>query len=39
VHEHQGAGHLFTDRSLPDHDATAAARTWSSVLTSLEALV
>ncbi|WP_229908174.1 dienelactone hydrolase family protein [Amycolatopsis oliviviridis] len=27
-----GAGHFYTDSSLPDHDADAAALTWQRIL-------
>lgn len=32
VHRYQGAGHLYTDRELPDWDADAAERTWRCAL-------
>jgi dienelactone hydrolase len=32
VHRYRGAGHLYTDEDLPDHDAEAAARTWAVAL-------
>ncbi len=28
IHRYRGAGHLYTDPELPDHDAEAAERTW-----------
>lgn len=31
VHRYHGAGHLFTDDELPDHDADASHRTWATV--------
>ncbi|MGX2997787.1 dienelactone hydrolase family protein [Streptomyces sp. JNUCC 64] len=38
VHRYRGAGHLYTDPGLPDHDAEAAELTWRSVLGFLESL-
>ncbi|MGW1144893.1 dienelactone hydrolase family protein [Streptomyces sp. NPDC002454] len=38
VHRHPGAGHLYTDPGLPDHDAEATERTWQAVLEFLESL-
>ncbi|MFF4649029.1 dienelactone hydrolase family protein [Streptomyces sp. NPDC001380] len=32
VHRYRGAGHLFTDPDLPDHDAEAAAQAWAAAL-------
>ncbi|GAA1176748.1 dienelactone hydrolase family protein [Kitasatospora gansuensis] len=32
VHRYRGAGHLYTDPELPDHDAEAAERTWAIAL-------
>ncbi|MFP8887917.1 MULTISPECIES: dienelactone hydrolase family protein [Streptomyces] len=32
VHRYPGAGHLFTDPGLPDHDEEAAERTWRTAL-------
>ncbi|GAA2504566.1 dienelactone hydrolase family protein [Streptomyces thermolineatus] len=32
VHRYRGAGHLYTDPGLPDHDAEAAERTWAVAL-------
>lgn len=29
IHRYRGAGHLYTDPDLPDHDAEAAERTWA----------
>ncbi|MFJ1752594.1 dienelactone hydrolase family protein [Kitasatospora sp. NPDC088134] len=36
VHRYRGAGHLYTDPELPDHDAEAAERTWAATLAFLE---
>ena len=33
-----GAGHFYTDATLPDYDATAARRTWQRALAFLNAL-
>jgi len=33
-----GAGHLFTDPSLPDHDSQSAARAWQRSLSFLSGL-
>ncbi|MFD9977987.1 dienelactone hydrolase family protein [Streptomyces sp. NPDC059017] len=38
VHRYPGAGHLYTDPDLPDHDEEAADRTWRAALGFLEAL-
>jgi dienelactone hydrolase len=38
VHHYPGAGHLFTDPGLPDHDAEAADRTWRVALAFLDSL-
>jgi dienelactone hydrolase len=38
VYEYRGAGHFFTDASLPDYSATATARTWTRVLRLLDAV-
>ncbi|WP_405013782.1 dienelactone hydrolase family protein [Kitasatospora sp. NBC_01539] len=35
VHRYHGAGHLYTDPDLPDHDAEAAGRTWAAALAFL----
>ncbi|WP_431782262.1 dienelactone hydrolase family protein [Streptomyces chumphonensis] len=35
VFRHPGAGHLYTDPDLPDHDAEAAERTWRLALAFL----
>ncbi|MFE1317837.1 dienelactone hydrolase family protein [Kitasatospora phosalacinea] len=35
VHRYRGAGHLYTDPELPDHDAEAAERTWAATLAFL----
>ncbi|MEE1930448.1 dienelactone hydrolase family protein [Streptomyces sp. TRM 70351] len=35
VHRYAGAGHLYTDPGLPDHDAEAAERTWRTALAFL----
>jgi dienelactone hydrolase len=32
IHHYRGAGHLYTDPELPDHDAGAAERTWAVAL-------
>lgn len=32
IHRYRGAGHLYTDPDLPDHDADAADRTWAIVV-------
>ncbi|MFJ6213984.1 dienelactone hydrolase family protein [Streptomyces sp. NPDC092296] len=32
VHRYHGAGHIFTDPDLPDHDADAARRAWAIAL-------
>jgi dienelactone hydrolase len=32
IHRYRGAGHLYTDPELPDHDAEAAERTWAVAL-------
>jgi dienelactone hydrolase len=32
VHRYRGAGHLYTDPGLPDHDPEAAERTWRTAL-------
>ncbi len=37
-YEYRGAGHLFTDVSLPDYCAVATARTWTRVLRLLDAV-
>ncbi|GAA1919988.1 dienelactone hydrolase family protein [Streptomyces sodiiphilus] len=36
IHHYRGAGHLYTDPELPDHDAEAADRTWRTALAFLE---
>lgn len=36
VYRYRGAGHIYTDPELPDHDAEAAARTWAAALAFLE---
>lgn len=36
VHRYPGVGHLYTDPDLPDHDETAAERTWERVLAFLD---
>ncbi|PZF99576.1 dienelactone hydrolase family protein [Micromonospora deserti] len=36
VHRYPGAGHLYTDPDLPDHDPVAAERTWARVLAFLD---
>ncbi|AWK08069.1 dienelactone hydrolase [Streptomyces spongiicola] len=38
VHRYPGAGHLYTDPGLPDHDEEAAGRTWRVALGFLETL-
>ncbi|MEU8350873.1 dienelactone hydrolase family protein [Streptomyces sp. NPDC048845] len=38
VHRYPGAGHLYTDPDLPDHDAEAAERTWAVALDFLAEL-
>lgn len=38
VHRYRGAGHVFTDPDLPDHDAEAAERTWAVALDFLAEL-
>ncbi|WP_443076756.1 dienelactone hydrolase family protein [Streptomyces sp. TRM 70361] len=38
VHRHPGAGHLYTDPGLPDHDEEAAERTWRVALDFLAGL-
>ncbi|MFD9124585.1 dienelactone hydrolase family protein [Kitasatospora sp. NPDC059571] len=38
VHRYRGAGHLYTDPELPDHDAEAAERTWTTALAFLDEL-
>lgn len=38
AHRYPGAGHLFTDPDLPDHDAAAAALLWRRVADFLAAL-
>ncbi|WP_099898480.1 dienelactone hydrolase family protein [Streptomyces sp. TLI_171] len=38
VHRYRGAGHLYTDPELPDHDAEAAERTWAAALAFLAEL-
>ncbi|URN14249.1 dienelactone hydrolase family protein [Streptomyces radiopugnans] len=38
VHRYPGAGHLFTDPGLPDHDKDAAERTWRTALAFLAEL-
>jgi dienelactone hydrolase len=38
VHRYPGAGHFFTDVSLPDYQAAATASTWRRVLRLLEAV-
>ena len=37
VHEYSGAGHFFTDATLPDYSAEAATRTWERVFDLLAA--
>lgn len=32
IHRYRGAGHLYTDPGLPDHDAEATERTWAIAL-------
>jgi dienelactone hydrolase len=38
VYRYPGAGHLYTDPELPDHDAAAAEATWRVALAFLETL-
>lgn len=38
VHQYPGAGHFFTDESLPDFEPNAADATWTRVLQMLDAL-
>lgn len=38
VYRYRGAGHLFTDPDLPDHDAEAAERAWTIALAFLAEL-
>lgn len=38
VYRYPGAGHLYTDPDLPDHDAEAAERTWRTALDFLAEL-
>ena len=38
VYEYRGAGHFFTDASLPDYSQTATAHTWTRVLGLLDAV-
>lgn len=38
VYRYRGAGHLYTDPDLPDHDAEAAERTWAVALDFLDGL-
>ncbi|MER6596771.1 dienelactone hydrolase family protein [Micromonospora purpureochromogenes] len=38
VFRYPGAGHLFTDPDVPDHDPGAAEQTWERVLTFLAGL-
>ncbi|MFV2121234.1 dienelactone hydrolase family protein [Streptomyces sp. Act-28] len=38
VHRYRGAGHLYTDPDLADHDAEAAERTWATSLAFLGGL-
>ncbi|MFB6891427.1 dienelactone hydrolase family protein [Kitasatospora sp. NPDC056327] len=38
IHRYRGAGHLFTDPDLADHDAEAAERTWAVALDFLTEL-
>ncbi len=38
VHRYRGAGHLYTDPELPDHDAEATERTWAAALDFLAEL-
>ena len=38
VYRYPGAGHLYTDPDLPDHDAEAAEQTWRVALGFLESL-
>ena len=37
VHKYAGAGHLFTDATLPDYSAAAATSTWARVLSLVKA--
>lgn len=37
VHEYSGAGHFFTDATLPDYSAEATTRTWERVFNLLAA--
>lgn len=38
IHRYRGAGHIYTDPELPDYDAEAAERTWSTALDFLAEL-
>nr|WP_246331206.1 dienelactone hydrolase family protein [Saccharopolyspora hordei] len=38
VYRYPGAGHLYTDPDLPDHDAEAARATWTTALGFLDSL-
>ncbi|TDB88941.1 dienelactone hydrolase family protein [Actinomadura sp. 7K534] len=38
IFRYRGAGHLFTDPDLPDHDAEAAERAWTIALDFLDSL-
>ncbi|OII63976.1 dienelactone hydrolase [Streptomyces sp. CC53] len=38
VHRYRGAGHLYTDPGLPDHDEEAAEAAWTAALAYLETL-
>jgi dienelactone hydrolase len=38
VYRYRGAGHLYTDSGLPDHDAEAAEETWRTALAFLDGL-
>ncbi|MFJ3901992.1 dienelactone hydrolase family protein [Streptomyces sp. NPDC090025] len=38
VYRYRGAGHLYTDETLPDHDPEAAERTWTVALGFLDSL-
>jgi dienelactone hydrolase len=38
VHQYPGVGHFFTDVTLPEHDAAAAASTWNHVGSLLDAV-
>ena len=38
VHRYPGAGHLYTDEGLPDHDEKAAEETWQAALGFLDTL-